>query len=79
VPNLNLNEMAPFTESLLRVSELEGTCDTCAQQAANQLPIDPDPVNPFSPLGLVNSAGMGPVFNADQCLGDRRSCPVRAG
>ena len=68
VPGLDSNEMALFLESLLRVSELEGTCDTCAQQPQNQLPIDPDPNNPFSPRGLVNSAGMGPVFNADQCF-----------
>jgi len=68
VPGLNANEIALFNESLLRVSELEGTCDTCVQQAQNVLPIDPDPKNPFSPLRLVNSAGMGPVFNADQCF-----------
>jgi CxxC motif-containing protein (DUF1111 family) len=68
VDNLNPQEGALFNESLLRVSELEGTCDTCAQQPANALPIDPDPKNPFSPLRLVNSAGMGPVFNADQCF-----------
>ncbi len=68
VPGLNANELALFRESLLRVSELEGTCDTCAQQPQNVPPIDPDPRNPFSPLKLVNSAGMGPVFNADQCF-----------
>ena len=68
VPGLNSNESALFVESLLRVSELEGTCDTCAQQPQNGPPIDPDPNNPFSPRGLVNSAGMGPVFNADQCF-----------
>jgi CxxC motif-containing protein (DUF1111 family) len=68
VANLNQNEAALFIESLLRVSELEGTCDTCAQQSQNQPPIDPDPANPLSPRGLVNSAGMGPVFNADQCF-----------
>jgi CxxC motif-containing protein (DUF1111 family) len=68
VPGLGPNEQALFLESLLRVSELEGTCDTCAQQPQNVLPIDPDPRNPFSPLKLVNSAGMGPVFNADQCF-----------
>jgi hypothetical protein len=27
--------------------------------------------NPFSPRGLVNSAGMGPVFNSDQCFNCR--------
>ncbi|MEA3181084.1 MAG: hypothetical protein QOI59_4607 [Gammaproteobacteria bacterium] len=68
VPGLNPNEAALFLETLLRVSELEGTCDTCAQQPQNGPPIDPDPQNPFSPLKLVNSAGMGPVFNADQCF-----------
>ncbi|SEB41821.1 di-heme oxidoredictase family protein [Terriglobus roseus] len=68
VPNLNANEIALFTESLLRVSELEGTCDTCVQQPQGVLPLDPDPSNPFSPKKLVNSAGMGPVFNADQCF-----------
>ena len=68
VPGLNDNETALFIESLLRVSELEGTCDTCAQQPQNRLPIDPDPNNPFSPLTLVNSAGIGPTFNADQCF-----------
>lgn len=68
VPGLNSNEIALFTESLLRVSELEGTCDTCVQQPQGVLPIDPDPRNPFSPKKLVNSAGMGPVFNADQCF-----------
>jgi len=68
VPHLNPNEAALFTESLLRVSELEGTCDTCAQQPQAVPPIDPDPKNPFSPSKLVNSAGMGPVFNADQCF-----------
>ncbi len=68
VPGLNANEIALFNESLLRVSELEGTCDTCVQQPQNGPPIDPDPNNPFSPTGLVNSAGMGPVFNADQCV-----------
>ena len=68
VPYLNPNEAALFNESLLRVSELEGTCDTCSQQPPNVPPIDPDPKNPFSPLRLVNSAGMGPVFNADQCF-----------
>lgn len=68
VPGLNANELALFNESLLRVSELEGTCDTCVQQEQNTAPTDPDPQNPFSPLQLVNSAGMGPVFNADQCF-----------
>jgi CxxC motif-containing protein (DUF1111 family) len=68
IPGLNNNEQALFLESLLRLSELEGTCDTCVQQAQNGLPIDPDPNNPFSPRSLVNSAGMGPVFNADQCV-----------
>jgi hypothetical protein len=69
VPGLSQNEQALFLESLLRVSELEGSCDTCAQQAQNQLPIDPDPNNPFAPRGLVNSAGMGPMFNSDTCFG----------
>jgi hypothetical protein len=68
LPGLNNNEALLFIESLLRVSELEGTCDTCGQQPPNVPPIDPDPNNPFSPRGLVNSAGMGPVFNADQCF-----------
>ena len=68
VAGLNANETALFLESLLRVSELEGTCDTCAQQPQNGPPIDPDPNNPLSPRSLVNSAGMGPVFNADQCF-----------
>src|SRR5580698_5157665 len=68
VPGLGANETALFNESLLRVSELEGTCDTCVQQPQGDLPIDPDPQNPFSPLKLINSAGMGPVFNADQCF-----------
>lgn len=68
VPGLNDNEVALFNESLLRVSELEGSCDTCSQQPQNVPPIDPDPQNPLSPLSLVNSAGMSPVFNADQCF-----------
>jgi hypothetical protein len=68
VPGLNENEAALFNESLLRVSELEGSCDTCAQQPQGVPPIDPDPNNPFSPRGLVNSAGMSPVFNAVQCF-----------
>lgn len=68
VDGLNANEAALFLEGILRVSELEGTCDTCAQQPQNRMPIDPDPNNPFSPKALVNSAGMGPVFNADQCF-----------
>src|SRR5215831_274444 len=68
VPGLDANELALFNESLLRVSELEGSCDTCAQQPQNVPPLDPDPTNPFSPLRLVNSAGMAPVFNADQCF-----------
>jgi CxxC motif-containing protein (DUF1111 family) len=68
VPGLNVNEMGLFVESILRVSELEGSCDTCAQQPQNRMPIDPSPTNPFSPSHLVNSAGMGPVFNADQCF-----------
>jgi CxxC motif-containing protein (DUF1111 family) len=68
VPGLNAHESALFIESLLRVSELEGTCDTCAEQPQSVLPVDPDPQNPFSPRGLTNSAGMGPVFNADQCF-----------
>jgi len=68
VENLNENEAALFNESLLRVSELEGSCDTCGQQPPNVPPIDPDPNNPFSPRSLVNSAGMSPVFNADQCF-----------
>jgi CxxC motif-containing protein (DUF1111 family) len=68
VPGLNENEAALFIESLLRVSELEGSCDTCAQQPQGVPPVDPDPSNPFSPRSLVNSAGMSPVFNADQCF-----------
>jgi len=68
VRGLNPNEAALFKESLLRVSELEGTCETCSQQPPNVPPIDPDPGNPLSPRKLVNSAGMGPVFNADQCF-----------
>jgi Di-haem oxidoreductase, putative peroxidase len=68
VAGLNPNEAALFNESLLRVSELEGSCDTCAGQPQGVPPIDPDPNNPFSPRFLVNSAGMSPVFNADQCF-----------
>ena len=68
VQGLSENETSLFDESLLRVSELEGSCDTCGQQPPNVPPIDPDPNNPFSPLSLVNSAGMSPVFNADQCF-----------
>lgn len=68
VAGLNENETALFIESLLRVSELEGSCDTCVQQAPNVPPIDPDPDNPFSPASPVNSAGMSPVSNADQCF-----------
>jgi CxxC motif-containing protein (DUF1111 family) len=68
IAGLNANELALFNESLLRVSELEGSCDTCAEQPQNVPPVDPDPSNPFSPLKLVNSAGMAPVFNADQCF-----------
>ena len=68
VDGLNGNEAALFNESLLRVSELEGSCDTCPQQPPNVKPIDPDPSNPLSPTSLVNSAGMSPVFNADQCF-----------
>lgn len=68
IAGLNDNEAALFNESLLRVSELEGTCDTCSQQPQGVPPIDPDPSNPFSPLKLVNSSGMSPVFNADQCF-----------
>ena len=68
VPGLNEIETALFDESLLRVSELEGSCDTCSQQPPNGPPIDPDPDNPLSPQSLVNSAGMSPVFNADQCF-----------
>src|SRR5215475_10937207 len=68
VPGLNGHEAALFQEGLLRVSELEGSCDTCAQQPQGVQPIDPDPDNPFSPTTLVNSAGMSPVFNADQCF-----------
>ena len=49
VPGLSQNEQALFFESLLRVSELEGTCDTCSQQAQNQLPIDPDPEQSLLP------------------------------
>jgi hypothetical protein len=66
VAGLSDNESALFIESLLRVSELEGSCDTCSQQPQGVQPIDPDPNNPFSPTALVNSAGMSPVFNADQ-------------
>ncbi len=68
VAGLSDNENALFIESLLRVSELEGSCDTCSQQPQGVPPIDPDPNNPFSPKSLVNSAGMSPVFNADQCF-----------
>ena len=68
VPGLNENETVLFNESLLRVSEMEGSCDTCVQQPPNVPPVDPDPDNPFSPLSLVNSAGMSPVFDADQCF-----------
>src|SRR5437868_3428769 len=57
VAGLNGNEAALFNESLLRVSELEGSCDTCAQQPQNTLPIDPDPNNPFSPPSLGNAGG----------------------
>ena len=68
VPGLSANESALFIESLLRVSELEGTCDTCSQQPQGGPPVDPDPNNPYSPRALTNSAGMGPTFNADQCF-----------
>lgn len=78
VAGLSDNEAALFNESLLRVSELEGTCDTCSQQPQGVPPIDPSPTNPFSPATLVNSAGMGPVFNADQCF-SCHSQPVIGG
>jgi hypothetical protein len=71
IPNLEPNEMKLFQESILRVSELEGSCDTCSLGPQNVPPLDPDPQNPFSPdedHGLVNSAGMSPTFNADQCF-----------
>jgi hypothetical protein len=78
VTGLSDNETALFNESLLRVSELEGSCDTCSQQPQGVPPIDPDPNNPFSPTSLVNSAGMSPVFNADQCF-SCHSQPVIGG
>lgn len=62
VPGLSFNEITLFNESLLRVSELEGTCDTCSQQPQNSPPIDPDPRPPFSLLKLVNSRGPGFVI-----------------
>ena len=71
IPNLEPNEMKLFQESILRLSELEGSCDTCSLGPQNVPPVDPDPQNPFSPdidHGLVNSAGMSPTFNADQCF-----------
>lgn len=70
IPGLDPNESMLFQESILRVSELEGSCDTCSTGPQNSPPLDPDPDNPFSPKkdGMVNSAGMGPVFNADQCF-----------
>ncbi len=57
VAGLLPNESALFTESIFRVTEVEATCDTC-----NQLPL-----NQPSTGGLSNSAGLGGVFNADQC------------
>jgi len=68
VAGLDDNETALFNESLLRVSELEGSCDTCSGQPQNVPPIDPLPDNPFEPTALVNSAGMSPVFNSDVCI-----------
>ena len=71
VPGLDKNESVLFQESILRVSELEGSCDTCSTGPQNVPPLDPDPDNPFSPNienGMVNSAGMSPTFNADQCF-----------
>ena len=73
ISKLTLNEAALFNESLLRVSELEGTCDTCAQQPPNVLPIDPSPTNPFSPTSLVNSAGMGQLPEVKSCSRHRNS------
>jgi len=80
VSGLSANELALFNESLLRVSELEGSCDTCAQQPQNVLSIDPDPKNPFSPLKLVNSAGMGRSsmqINASFAISNLLSVEVR--
>src|SRR5262249_58465842 len=68
VAGLNSNETALFNESLLRVSELEGSCDTCPQQPPNVPPIDPDPANPFAPVSLVNPPGLIPAFNAVKCF-----------
>src|ERR1700730_5846227 len=67
VPGLSDNETALFNESLLRVSELEGTCDTCSQQPQGGPPTDPDPNNSCSPLKLWCSAGVRAVLNAEQC------------
>src|SRR5258708_19321626 len=55
VPGLNESESALFHEILLRYSELEGTCDTCAQKPQAVPPTNPHPHNPFSPPNLVIS------------------------
>jgi cytochrome c551/c552 len=58
VAGLNPNESLLFTESILRVTEIEATCDTCNQS----------PQGIAGPPGITNSGGLGGVFNADQCV-----------
>ena len=62
VLGLTSNQLEMFNEGVLRVTELEATCDSCS----DVVPGTPTGQDPLLQT-ITNSAGLGARFNADQC------------
>jgi len=70
LPGLQVNDAKLFQEGLIRVGELESSCDSCATSANGPaFPVTGQgEIDPIFPQFHTNSNGLGARFNADQCL-----------
>jgi len=65
---ITANELAMFTEGILRAGQLESTCDDCADVTDGSPVLRQGELDPFFPQFTTNSNGLGARHNADQCL-----------
>jgi hypothetical protein len=65
---VQVNEEDSFKEGVLRATQLESTCDSCADVTDGSAVFGKGELDPFFPQFHTNSNGLGARHNADQCL-----------
>jgi hypothetical protein len=66
--SISPNELASFTEGIIRAGQLEATCDTCSDVTDHSPVIGMGELDPQFPQFHTNSDGVGARHNSDQCF-----------